>query len=145
LTAPPSRESPSNLASFKVAAQSSTAVAVLVPSKTTEEELTQLINGIRKARTDGSLSQMIPPTTPGGSRGPYAIVAVFVMSDPAWATTPHLKSFINPTSAISAAEREFGKRILAYYYFTSLSNQEQGTIGYADEGHRYTTTFKKLF
>jgi len=41
--------------------------------------------------------------------------------------------------------KEFGKRVLAYYYYTSIMSQEFGTIGYADEGHQYTAHYKKLF
>src|SRR5260370_39697212 len=71
---------------------------------------------------------------------------LFVMSDTAWATIPRLRAFVDPsTSQISAAEREFGRRVLAYYFFTGLANQEFGTLGYEDEGHTYTKNFKKLF
>ena len=78
--------------------------------------------------------------------GPYAIINLFVMSDAKWATQPRLREFINPSSSeISASEREFGKRILAYYFFTSLGNEEEGSLGYAAEDHKYTAKYAQLF
>ncbi len=138
---------PSNLVSFNVAARSSTAVILLVPASATEADLTNLVNALRTARGEGALRSFFPPTTPDGSKGPYVAGAVFVMSDPVWATTPRLNAFVNPmTSSISAVEKEFGKRVRAYYFFTmAFEFQEAGTIGYESEGHQYTATYKKLF
>jgi hypothetical protein len=131
---------------FKVAGHDSTAFTIVVAPSTTEQQLTALINGFRAARANGSLNQLIPPTTARGSKGPYAVVMLFVMSDPRWATSQRLHAFINPTtSGISAAEREFGKRVLAYYYYTYIGNQDIGSLGYEAEGHRYTAKYKKLF
>ena len=120
---------------------------LLVPASATEADLTNLVSAIRTARIKGTLATFFPPTTPKGSKGPYVAAAVFVMSDPGWATTPRLKAFSNPTtSGISAAEKEFGKRVRAYYFFTTPGQfQEFGTLGYEDEGHQYTATYKKLF
>jgi hypothetical protein len=135
-----------NLPSFKVAARYSTATVLLVRPGTTEADLTSLVNVLRSARKDGSLAKFFPSTTPKAPKGPYAVVMLFVMSDPNWATVPRLKAFVEPpASEISTAEREFGKRILAYYYFSGLTNQEFGTIGFEGDGHTYTKTFRKLF
>ena len=131
---------------FKVAAQSGTAMVLLVDRTSTDEDLTRLVRAVQKARAEGTLPDLIPPTTPGGSRGPYAVINLFVMSDPQWATAARLNSFINPSSAgISTSEREFGKRVLAYYFFTSLGNEEEGSLGYASEDHKYTAKYVKLF
>lgn len=109
-------------------------------------DLTKLVGALRTARATGSFNKFFPPTTPNGSHGPYAGVELFVMSDPGWATTPHLQSFMNPkTSEVSATEKEFGIRVRAQYFFTFIAKQEIGTIGFEDEGHLYTARYKKLF
>jgi hypothetical protein len=136
------------LPAFKVVAKDiPTAVCVLVPPDTTDEQLASLVNAFRIARARGTLGTMIPPTTPRAPRGPFAAVTVFVMSDPQWATDRHLHEFINPTTtAVSRQEREFGKRILAYYFYTELfSTHEEGSLGYTDEGVKYTKNYKRLF
>ena len=131
---------PSNLG-FKVAVHNSTTVIFLVPPNPTEADLTKLVNALRTARANGSLAKFFPPTTSGGSKGPFAAVVVFVMSDPKWATPSQLASFV----AEEPSEKEFGKRILASYSFFSSPDQESGTIGYEDHGHQYTPKYKKLF
>lgn len=136
------------LPSFKIAARDNTAAILLVPAKTTEGDLVRLLGALRDARRSGTLGKFLPPTTPRAPKGPYQLVVVFIMSDPTFATDAHLKSFSNPTtSTISAAEKAFGKRILAEYYFTAIMNpsQEFATIGYEDEGHQYTGVYKKVF
>jgi hypothetical protein len=144
-TSPTATAAASDLVSFKVAARSSTAETLLVPPDTSEADLTKLVNALRTARGKNTLGKFLLPTTPNGSNGPFGIVMLFVMSDPVWATEGHLQSFVNSESGLTAADKAFGKRVLAYYYFTSLMNLEFGTIGYADEGHQYTAKYKKLF
>ena len=71
---------------------------------------------------------------------------IYVMSDPTYATGARLTEFLNPkSSSIAPSEKEFGKRVLAYYYRSGVVNQEFGTLGYEDEGHQYTSRYKKLF
>jgi hypothetical protein len=130
---------------FRVVGHDATALSIVVDPSTPVPQLTALINAFRTARAKGALGTLIPPTTPKGNKGPYAVVVVFVMSDAQWATTQRLHAFTNPTSSgISAAEKEFGKRILGYYFYTSLGNGEEGSLGYDGDGLR-TANYKKLF
>src|SRR2546421_12129995 len=101
-----------NPPSFKVAVHSRDGVVLLLPASATDSDLANLLNALRTARKGGSLGTFFPPTTPGGSKGPYAAVQVFVMSDATWATTPRLKAFMNPrTSGTSEEERDFARRV----------------------------------
>ena len=105
------------------------------------------MRSVPQEEMDRSLDSFLPRRRPLG-RGPYTVVMLFVMSDPAWATVPRLKQFVEPPmNQISTAEKEFGKRVRAYYYFTGLMNpqQEMGALGYEDQGYKYTQTFKKWF
>jgi hypothetical protein len=132
--------------SFQVTARYLTNVILLVPTDATEADLTKLVSALRSARAAGSFLKFFPPTTPNSSYGPYAGVELFIMSDPSWATTPRLQSFMAPkTNAISATEKEFGSRVRAHYFFTSVAKQEIGTIGFEDDGYMYTARYKKLF
>ncbi len=128
---------------FKVAGRDSTALTVLVPPPTTQVQLAALLNKFRTARMNGTLATLIPATTPRGSKGPYGIVMVFVLSDPTLATSQRLHAFINNprTNGISASDQAFAKSIRAYYYYSALGPHEEGSIGHEE----YTTTYKKLF
>jgi hypothetical protein len=135
------------LLAFKVAAQNQTAIILLVSPNTTDQELTALVGGLRDARKAGTLAKLIPPTSKG-SKGPYLVVVAFIMSDPSYATVAKLKAFTNPLSSkISTSEKEFGKRVRAYCYFSGVMKQPQelGSLGFEDEGYKYSSTYKKLF
>ena len=135
---------------FKVVAKVGQALAILVAPNPTDAQLTALLNAFRAARANGTLAQLIPPTTPNARvGGPYNVVNVFVISDPAAGNNPMLDMFVNPkTNEISDNEKQWGKRILAYYFYSSLApkdRQEQGTLGYMSEGYLFTNRFKQLF
>jgi hypothetical protein len=135
---------------FKVAAKVGSAMALLVAPSPTDEQLTALLNAFRAARMKGTLAQLIPATTPNAKvGGPYNFVTVFVISDPAAGNNPMLNMFVNPkTSKPSDNEKEWGKRILAYYDYSPIQpkgSEEQGTLGYKDEGYLYTSRHRKVF
>src|SRR5262245_58548920 len=57
---------------FKVVANVTPAVALLVAPNPTDEQLTTLLNAFRTARMKGTFAQLIPPTTPKAKvGGPY--------------------------------------------------------------------------
>ena len=131
--------------SFKVVGKDSAALSIVVPADVTEVQLVALMNSFRAARANGTLAKLIPPTTPNGSRGPYAAVEIFVFTDEAWPTSTRLHAFRNPqTSGISASEKAFGANIRAYYLHP-LAGEEFGSISYEDQGYKYTAIYKKLF
>jgi hypothetical protein len=76
---------------FKVSAQNANEVALLVDKHVTRAQLKTPVLALRKARQENQLGRLIAPTTPRGSRGPYAIVVVYVYSDPEWATPDALR------------------------------------------------------
>lgn len=134
-----------NLVPFQIAARFQDNVALRVQPGVSEAELANLIYALRTARANGTLNEFFPPTTPGGSMGPYAMMEVIVISDSS-ATPERLEALMNPkTREISDFEREFGQRIRADYFYTALAREEHGSIGYESEGHIYTPAYKKLF
>src|SRR5438067_1153198 len=67
---------------FKVAGKWERSVCVLVAPTTSDQQLAALVNEFRQARASGTLGRLLPATTPNGSKGPFGIVQVFIMSDP---------------------------------------------------------------
>jgi hypothetical protein len=126
----------------------SQAFTLLVAAGTTDEQLTELVDAFRVARISKTLNTLIPPTTPGAQiGGPYNVVVVFVISDPAARGDAMLHMFISETSTLDN-QKEWGKRILAYYWYSSLApkgHQEEGTLGYQYDRVIYTSRFKRLF
>jgi hypothetical protein len=130
---------------FKVAVHSGDGrVVLLVPASATDSDLANLVNALRAAGKAGTLRNFFPPTTPRGSKGPYAAVEVFVMSDAAWATAPRLKAYMDPRTTSEAA-KAFASRVRAYYLY-AIGGQEFGSVGYDSEDFRYKTpNYKRLF
>ena len=143
--APPQQQAAASVP-FKVIGKEEMSVSIVVPKATTDEQLVALVNRFRSAREAGTLATMIPPTTPGGSNGPYGGVQVFIFTDPAWASTAHMHSFIFATTSKSTGSNKvFLEKIRAYYYYTSFGQHEVGSIvyGYADEDK--SSTYRLLF
>ena len=128
---------------FKVTARYLTNLALVVPKQTSNEQLKTLVLTLQKARRENKLGQILPPTTPGGSKGSYGIVVVYVYSEPEWATVAALQKCINvPADTVLAVECD--RHIRAYYFYTSLTGEEEGSVGYA-EGKVRTKDYQKLF
>ena len=129
---------------FKVTAQYRTNLALLVPRETSNEQLKALVLTLRKARRDNRLDQLLPPTTPGGSKGPYGIVVVYVYSEPDWATVGALQKCVN-ASANTPLYDECGRHVRAHYFYAAQPGNEEGSVGYAEGKRVYTKDYQKLF
>ena len=138
---PAPRSLKQDLPAFSVGAQVGPAVMILVDKGTRREGLRALVLAFRAAREQGRLGELIPPTMPKGRRGPYAIVDVYVMSDPTWADEGHLSRAVshNVTDDFSAS---FDARTLATYVLSQTGGlSELGGLG-ANNGGK---TWEKLF
>jgi len=126
--APPQQQAASAVP-FKIIGKEEYNLSIVVPQATTDEQLVALVNSFRAARAAGTLATMIPPTTPGGSNGPYGGVQVFIFTDPAWASTARMHSFnFATTSKATGSNKVFLEKIRAYYYYYDVT--EVGSIGY---------------
>jgi hypothetical protein len=129
------------LPSFTFGAQDGPAVSIVVDKGTPRDGLRALVLAFRTARGQGRLGELIPPTTPKGNAGPYAIVNVYVMGDPLWADAKHLSMAVSPdvTDKFSAA---FDAHTLATYVLNQAGGvSELGGLG-ANNGGK---TWEKLF
>lgn len=66
------------------------AINLLVPPKTTDSQILALLNHLRQARLKGTLSRILPPTTPGHELGNFAIADIYIFSE---------KDFAGPEAA----------------------------------------------
>lgn len=135
--------------SFTTNGRYSPAISIVVPSNTTKEGLKALIYQFRNARRAHRLTQIIPPTTPGGKPGDYFVVWIFVFSESWWASSEQLKAFMNEDWE-DPGEVDFARRyeahIRAVYYYAPRTGIEYGSLGYEDEDKRYRTAgYEKLF
>ena len=68
------------------------AISLLVPPDTTDSQVMALINHIRIARADGTLSKIVPPMTAQDELGDFAIADFYIFSDPVYAVSDSAKA-----------------------------------------------------
>jgi len=61
------------------------AISLLVPPETTDSQVMALINHLRTARSDGTLSNIVLPTTAQDELGDFAIADFYIFSEPEYA------------------------------------------------------------
>jgi len=122
--------------------------SIVVPKGTSNQQLINLIYEFKKAREDHYLNKYFPPTTPGGSKGDYAAIFIYVFSDKPKATNTLLEKYMEG-STFSESDKVFGQKyaenVSAYYFYHFLNNQEFGCLGLRDIDVKSTKKYKKLF
>ena len=117
------------------------AISVLVPEQTTDSQVAALVAYLHDARTDGTLSSILSPTTPNNQLGPFSIANIFIFSDRQYAVEEAIQIL---SVGAHAPGDIYGKEIpyevamehVRGHYIVNLNNKtkpEQGTLGYAEE------------
>jgi hypothetical protein len=127
-----------------VSGQYETEIALLVPKSASAEQLKAIVLALRDARRENRLGALLPPTTPSGTRGPYGIVVVYVYSEQRWATAEPLRKCANAVAGTSLY-KDCGAHVRAHYFYTAISRDEEGSLGYAEGTTVFTKPYQKLF
>jgi hypothetical protein len=135
----------SSVPSFTLSGQDQKSMSVLVAKNISLTQLKGLILGLRKARIENNFGSLIPATTPGGSLGNHAFVELRIFTDPAWATSEKLQRLNKVRIGEKAYPREFVKHVKAYYFYSAMTNEEEGSIGMADTSGFRSISYQKLF
>lgn len=137
-----------NIPQFKITGTYKTFISILVPENTSKEQLINLINEFKNARDGNYLDKYLPPTTPNGKMGKYAVVGVNIFSDPNMATSALLKEYMEASSYNPSDvkfSQQYADNVLGHYYYSLVSDQEFGCLGLRDSGIKPTPTYQKLF
>jgi len=117
------------------------ALAILVPQQTTESQVIALVNHLHNARKDGTLINILPPTTPHNDLDKFAIANVYIFSDPQYAVQSAIKIL---TVGARAPGDLYGKEIpyevamehVRGQYVVNLhdkDNPEHGSLGFSEK------------
>ncbi|MDT7041231.1 hypothetical protein [Candidatus Nitronereus thalassa] len=132
-----------NVPTFKMTAAvpSMNALSLLVPGQTTDSQVVALLLYLRDSRRDGTLSSLLPATTPDNELGQFSIANIYIFSDPNFA----VKEAITILSVGAHAPGDiYGKEIpyevamkhVRGQYVVNLNNKdlpEKGSLGYSEE------------
>ncbi len=116
------------------------AISVLVPEQTTDSQVAALVAYLHDARTDGTLSSILSPTTPNSHLGPFSIANIFIFSDRQYAVEEAIQIL---SVGAHAPGDIYGKEIpyevamehVRGHYMVNLNNktkQDQGTLGFGE-------------
>jgi hypothetical protein len=117
---------------FSIGSQEGSAVAVHVPSWTSDTEIETLIERFRKVgrETRNFGTMKIRPTTPDDPQGRYRRITIYIFTLDAWAEAPILHQYL--TGEDRDVREGFRKALRGFYELTE--SEEEGRIGPLVEG-----------
>ncbi|MBA5865149.1 MAG: hypothetical protein GDA67_00465 [Nitrospira sp. CR1.3] len=129
------------------------AVSVVVPAQATESQVVGLLKRLKKERLDGSLTELIPATTPGHKLGDHAVADIYVMSDARYAQADVVRTLARGAHAPGglypdAVPFEVAMEEIRGHYRIDLNNTgapDTGSIGFADESGVHSKHYRKIF
>ena len=137
----------------KVTVPDVNAVSVIVPREATESQVAGLLKRFRTARLNNTLTEHIPPTTPGHKLGDHAVAEIYVFSDPAFATSAAVRVLARGAHAPGdlypqAIPFEDAMEQVRGFYRIDLndtSHPDKASIGFADESGVHSKHYRPLF
>ncbi|GJL65932.1 MAG: hypothetical protein NPIRA05_09030 [Nitrospirales bacterium] len=129
-------------------------INVTVPSATTDSQVAALLFHLKTARLDGTLSTLLPATTPGDDLGEFAIAEIYIFSNPEYAVPEatevlsrgaHAPGTLYPSSIPFEVAMEHVRG----HYAINLHNRttpETGSLGFGEEETGvYSKHYQKIF
>ena len=129
-------------------------VNLVVPPATTDSQIGALLNHLKIARQNNTLSDLIPATTPGDELGEFAIADIYVFSEAEHGiaqTTQVLSRGAHAPSTIygESIPYEVAMEQVRGHYSINLhdrTNPDTGTLGFGEEETGvYSKRYQKIF
>lgn len=129
-------------------------VNLLVPPATTDSQIGALLNHLKTARQNNTLTDLIPATTPGNELGDFAIADIYIFSESEHAiaqTTRVLSRGAHAPSTIygETIPYEVAMEQVRGHYSINLHNRttpDTGSLGFGEEETGvYSKRYQKIF
>jgi hypothetical protein len=129
------------------------ALSVLVPAQATESQVVGLLKRLKKERLAGTLTDLIPTTTPGHKLGNHAVADIYVLSDPTYAEADVIRTLSRGAHAPGGlypdrVPFEVAMEEIRGHYRIDVNNTgapDMGSIGFADESGVHSKHYRKIF
>ena len=129
------------------------AISLVVPAQATESQVVGLLKRLRKERLAGTLTDHLPPTTPGHKLGDHAVADIYVLSDAKYAQAEVIRTLTRGAHAPGglypdAVPFEVAMEEIRGHYRIDLNNTgvpDTGSIGFADESGVHSKHYRKIF
>lgn len=129
------------------------AVSIVVPPQATESQVVGLLKRLKKERLAGTLTDLIPATTPGHRLGDHAVADIYVVSDANYAQANVIRTLSRGAHAPGGlypdkVPFEVAMEEIRGHYRIDLNNTgtpDTGSIGFADESGVHSKHYRKIF
>jgi hypothetical protein len=129
------------------------AVSLVVPAQATESQVVGLLKRLKKERLAGTLTDLIPATTPGHKLGDHAVADIYVVSDAKYAQADVIRTLSRGAHAPGGlypdkVPFEVAMEEIRGHYRIDLNNTgapDTGSIGLADESGVHSKHYRKIF
>jgi hypothetical protein len=140
---------------FKVAATVSdmNAISLTVPPEATDSQVAGLLKRFKQDRLAGTLTELLPATTPGHKLGDHAVANIYVVSDAKYAQADVIRILTRGAHAPGnlypqAVPFEVAMEAIRGHYRIDLNdtgNPDSGSLGFADESGVHSRHYRKIF
>jgi hypothetical protein len=129
------------------------AISLVVPAQATESQVVRLLKQLKKERLAGTLSDLLPATTPGHKLGDHSVADIYVLSDAKYAQAEVIRTLARGAHAPGglypdAVPFEVAMEEIKGHYRIDLNNTgapDTASIGFADESGVHSKQYRKIF
>jgi hypothetical protein len=140
---------------FKVAATVSdmNAISLTVPPEATDSQVAGLLKRFKQDRLAGTLTELLPATTPGHKLGDHAVANIYIVSDAQYAQADVIRILTRGAHAPGnlypqAVPFEVAMEAIRGHYRIDLNdtgNPDSASLGFADESGVHSQHYRKIF
>jgi len=140
---------------FKVQAVVSdmNAISLTVPPEATDSQVAGLLKRFKQDRLAGTLTDLLPPTTPGHKLGNHAVADIYIVSDAQYAQADVIRILTRGAHAPGnlypqAVPFEVAMEAIRGHYRIDLNdtgNPDSASLGFSDESGVHSRQYRKIF
>lgn len=129
------------------------AISLTVPTEATDSQVVGLLKRFKQDRLSGTLSELLPATTPGHKLGDHAVADIYVVSDIKFAQADVIRILTRGAHAPGnlypqAVPFETAMEAIRGHYRIDLNdtgNPDSASLGFADESGVHSKNYRKIF
>ena len=129
------------------------AISLTVPPEATDSQVAGLLKRFKNDRLAGTLTDLLPATTPGHKLGDHAVAEIYIVSDPQYAQADVIRTLTRGAHAPGnlypqAVPFEVAMEQIRGHYRIDLNNTgnpDNASLGFADESGVHSKQYRKIF
>ena len=129
------------------------AISLSVPPEATDSQVAGLLKRFKSDRLAGTLTELLPPTTPGHNLGDHAVADIYIVSDAQYAQADVIRILTRGAHAPGnlypqAVPFEVAMEAIRGHYRIDLNdtgNPDSASLGFADESGVHSRQYRKIF